>query len=75
MLGRGGLDNPRLVEMIVTPDGAVLGRCEGQPGFSAFLGAAGDLLRNVHGVAAVAGLDGDELGYLVGRVAEIKRRR
>jgi hypothetical protein len=37
------------------------------------LGAAADLIRNIHGVAEVAGLDGDERGYLVGRVAAIKR--
>jgi hypothetical protein len=66
---------PRLVEMVITPDGCLLGRCEGQPGYSTFLGAGTDLLRNVHGVAKVAELDGDELGYLLGRVAEIKRQR
>jgi len=60
--------------MVISPDGHILGRCEGQPGFSTFLGAADDLLRNVHGVAKVAELDGDELGYLLGRVAKIKRR-
>jgi len=41
----------------------------------AFLGASGDLLRNIHGVAPVDELDGDELGYLLGKVAEIKRQR
>ena len=61
--------------MATTPDGCLLGRCDGQPSFTAFLGAADDLLRIVHGVAKVAGLDGDELGYLLGRVAEIQRRR
>ena len=30
------------------------------------------MIRNIHGIAAVAGLDGDELGYLLGKVAEIK---
>ncbi len=65
---------PRLVEMVITPDGALLGRCEGQPGFSTFLGASEDLLRNVHGVGPVADLDGDEIGFLVAKVAEIKRR-
>ena len=49
--------------------------CEGQPGFSAFLGASQDLLKNVHGVAEVAELDGDESGYLLGKVAEIKRQK
>ena len=66
---------PRLLEMVITPDGALLGRCDGQPGFSTFLGASEDLLRNVHGVAPVAELDGDEIGFLVAKVAEIKRRR
>jgi hypothetical protein len=60
--------------MVITADGHVLGRCEGQPSFSAFLGASDDLIRNIHGVAEVAGLDGDEIGYLVARIAEIKRQ-
>jgi len=66
---------PRLVEMTVTHDGALLGRCDGQPGFSTFLGASEDLIRNIHGVAAVAELDGDEVGYLVAKVAETKRQK
>jgi hypothetical protein len=65
---------PRLVEMVITSDGHVLGRCEGDASFRAFLGAADDLLRNIHGVAPVAELDGDEIGYLVGKAAEIKRQ-
>ncbi len=60
--------------MKITPDGHVLGRCDGQPGFSTFVGATEDLLRNIHGVAPVAELDGDEVGYLLGKVAEIKRQ-
>lgn len=66
---------PRLVEMVITPDGHVLGRCEGDASFRAFLGASEDLLRNIHGVAPVAELDGDEIGYLVAKIAEIKRQR
>ena len=65
---------PRLVEMVITPDGHVLGRCEGDASFRAFLGASEDLLRNIHGVAPVAELDGDEIGYLVAKIAEIKRQ-
>ena len=65
---------PRLVEMVITPDGHMLGRCEGEPSFKAFLSASEDLIRNLHGVAQVAELDGDEIGYLVAKVAEIKRR-
>ena len=53
---------PRLVEMVITPDGHLLGRCEGQVSFKAFLGASEDLLKNIHGVAPVAELDGDEVG-------------
>jgi hypothetical protein len=66
---------PRLVEMIITPDGRLLGRCEGDMSFKAFLGDSGDLVRNIHGVAPVAELDGDEVGYLVASVAELKRQR
>lgn len=66
---------PRLIEMVITPDGHILGRCDGHPSFKAFLGASEDLIRNIHGVAPVAELDGDEVGFLVAKVAEIKRRR
>jgi len=67
--------SPRLIEMVITPDGHVLGRCDGDASFKAFLGASEDLIRNIHGVAPVAELDGDEVGYLVAKVAEIKRQR
>jgi hypothetical protein len=66
---------PRLIEMVITPDGHMLGRCDGDPSFKAFLCATEDLIRNIHGVAAVAELDGDEVGFLVAKVAEIKRQR
>lgn len=66
---------PRLIEMVITPDGHLLGRCDGEAAFKAFLGASEDLIKNIHGVAPVAELDGDEIGYLVGKVAEIKRQK
>ena len=66
---------PRLLEMVITPDGHLLGRCEGQVTFSTFLGASEDLIRNVHGVAKVAALDGDEVGFLLAKIAEIKRQK
>jgi hypothetical protein len=50
-------------------------RAYDEAAFRVFLGAAADLLKTVHGVAEVAELDGDEVGYLVARVAEIKRQR
>jgi hypothetical protein len=31
-----------------------------------------DLIRNIHGIAEVAGLDGDVIGYLLGKVAEAR---
>src|SRR3954471_4560755 len=61
---------PRLVEMVITPDGHMLGRCDGEVAFKAYLGVFEDLIRNVHGVAPVAGLDGDQVGYLMPKVAE-----
>jgi hypothetical protein len=67
--------SPRLVEMVVTSNGHLLGRCDGEAEFKAFLGEVDDLIRNIHGVAPVAELDGDEVGFLVAKVAEIKRRR
>jgi hypothetical protein len=70
-----GWTTPRLIEMVITPDGHVLGRCDGEAAFKAFLGSPEDLIRNIHGVAPVAEFDGDELGYLVVKVAEIKRQR
>jgi hypothetical protein len=66
---------PRLIEMVITPDGHMLGRCDGESVFKAFLGASEELIKNIHGVAPVAELDGDEVGFLVAKVAEIKRQR
>ena len=66
---------PRLVGMIATPDGHLLGRCEGQATEEIFLGSTDDLIRNIHGLGPVAELDGDEIGYLVAKIAEIKRQR
>jgi len=50
----------------------LLARVEGKATFKGFLGAEADLIRNVHGIAEVAGLDGDEVGFLLGRIAGIK---
>ena len=53
-------------------DLCLLVRCKRQASLKAFLGTRADLIRNIHGVTALAELDGDEVGDLVGRVAEIK---
>ena len=66
---------PHIEELQLSPDGGFLARLEGHVSFDQFLGAAKDLIRNIHGVAKAAQLDGDEVGYLVGKVAEIKRVR
>ena len=64
---------PRIEEMRITPDRCLLARVEGEASFKAFLGAEADLIRNIYGLSAVAELDGDEIGYLLGKVAELKR--
>ena len=38
-----------------------------------FLGDEEDLIRNVHGIAKTAGLDGDKLGNILAAIAKIKR--
>jgi hypothetical protein len=60
--------------MVITPDGHLLGRCEGESSFKAFMGASEDLLKNIHGVARSLNSTATRLG-MVGRVAEMKRQR
>src|SRR2546430_2587362 len=64
---------PKIEELRLTPDRCLLARVAGEATFKTFLGAEAHLIRNIHGVAKVAGLDGDEVGYLVGEVARLKR--
>jgi hypothetical protein len=66
---------PRIEELRVTPDRCLLARVKGEATFKTFHGAETDLICNVHGIAQAAGLDGDEVGYLLGRVAEVKTTR
>jgi hypothetical protein len=63
---------PKIEELRISPDRCLLARVEGEVSFKTFLGAESDLIHNIHGVTAVADLDGDEVGYLLGKVAEIK---
>jgi hypothetical protein len=62
----------RIEQLRITSDHRLLVRMEEGVDLVA---AEMDLIRNVHGVAKAAGLDGDELGYLLAQVAKIKRRR
>lgn len=71
LLGEDWTD-PKIEELRLTPDRCLLARPAGEASFKAFLGAEADLIRNIHGIAGTAELDGDEVGYLLGRVAEIK---
>jgi hypothetical protein len=64
---------PKIEELFVTSDRFVLARPTGEVTHNLVIGAESDLIRNIHGIAEVAGLDGDELGYLLGRVAEARR--
>ena len=52
----------------------VVGRCGGNTAIQAFPGASEDLIKNINGVAPVAELDGDEIGFLVAKVAKIKNK-
>ena len=65
---------PRIEELRLTHDRCLLARVAGEASFkSTFLAAEADLIRNIHGVAKVAELDGDEIGFLLGEVARLKR--
>ena len=64
---------PKIEELRITPDRCLLARVEDEASFKALLGAEADLIRNMHGLSAVAELDGDEIGYLLGKVSELKR--
>lgn len=63
---------PNIEGLRITRDHLLVGRTSGQAIFKAFRCAEAGLIRNIHGIAAVAGLDGDELSYLLGKVEKIK---
>lgn len=63
---------PQIVEMVLSHK-TLWAQNEGELGFNHYVGAEEDLIRNIHGIAETVGLDGDELGYLVGTVAKLKR--
>ena len=64
---------PRIEEMIIMSDRCIFARATGELTHSLFIGREADSIRNIHGIAGVAGLDGDELGYRLGKVAEARR--
>jgi hypothetical protein len=58
---------------LLLTDKCLLARTEDNVTHKLFLGAEQDLIRNVHGIAKTARLDGDELGYILAAIAKIKR--
>ena len=64
---------PRIEEVRFSRKDRLLARVEGEVIFKAVLATKAELIWNVHEVAKAAGLDGDELGYLLAKIAEIKR--
>jgi hypothetical protein len=66
----GDWTSPKIEDLYITPDRCILARESGQVSHKQFIGAEVDLIRNIHEVAE---LDGDELGYLLGTIAEAKR--
>src|SRR5688500_13651607 len=63
---------PKIAELCISTDRCVLARLAGEAAFKVFIGAEADLIRNIHGIAQVAELDGDEVGFLLGKVAAIQ---
>jgi hypothetical protein len=63
---------PNITELRFSRDRRLFGRSVGAVGFRPFRCGEAVLIRNIHGIAAAAELDGDELGYLLGQVAKIK---
>jgi hypothetical protein len=53
---------PQIEEPHPSPNVGFLARLEGHVSFDQLLGAANDLIRNIHGVAKVTELNGDEVG-------------
>ena len=51
---------PRIAELVITSDGWVLARDEGQIGFDTIVGTAADLERNWGNLLRAAGLTSDE---------------
>jgi hypothetical protein len=64
---------PEIADLRLTSEGRLVARLEGEKDFLIDLGERNGLIRAIHRIARKAGLDGDELGYLLAQVATIKR--
>jgi hypothetical protein len=67
------LSIPSILDLRLTDDGRIVARLEGESDFRADLSSRHKLILCLHKNGAQAGLDGDELGYLLAQVAKIKR--
>lgn len=63
-------DTPKIEELEMLPDRLLI-RVEGDVAPKSIFGVPDDLVRLVHELGEMADLDGDEIRYLLGRVAEI----
>lgn len=63
---------PNIRELRFARNHRLFGRALGEGNFKAFRCARAGLIRNIHGIAAVAQLNGNELGYLLRKVAQIR---
>jgi hypothetical protein len=63
---------PNIRELRFARDHRLFGRTLGEASFKAFRCAKAGLVRNIRGIAAVAQLDGNELDYLLRKVARIQ---
>jgi hypothetical protein len=63
---------PAIADLRLTLDGRVVARIEGEEDFRVDLGGRRGLIRAIHSHGRLAGLDGDELGYLLAQVAKIE---
>lgn len=64
---------PAIVDLRLTAEGRVVARIEGKADFGTDLSTRQGMIHCLHSIGRKAGLDGDELGYLVAQVAKIKR--
>ena len=62
--------DPVIAELVLTPDGAVLARLEGETRTRAFIGAVADLRANLRRLAIAAELSGEEWAAFVSVVKE-----
>ena len=63
---------PRIEELYLNSDRHLVVRFTGEAEMRVYGGTKLDLISGIHAVAKEANLDGDELGYLLAKVAELR---